>query len=281
MSYPTAESTPMLIYAVSTAGAAFGAYSTETVRGQFSYSLKGVAPGVYNVFVAVRPLVCKGQGTVFGAARMQVVVKANATTTGVELIDWNTPDQAVPAPPSWIVPPDPFFEAAGQIYASARQAATAIAAPHAFAHLVGSMKSCPVNRACISVGVQHDGTRSAYFVGQSGSNADLLSCVTYVVHDPAGWRGVRSQCPASFPAVGQGGLVWLGGVTAGCGANVRSAPGPKGKVVGCVQHHTTVRIDGGPAYAPMALTDGIWWHLKGRGWMADDFLIYPEICGCD
>jgi hypothetical protein len=212
---------------------------------------------------------------------MQVVVKSNATTAGIELIDWNQPGHAVPAPPSWIVPADPFFEAAGQIYASARQAATAIAAPRAFAQIVGLIQRCPVNRACISMGVQHDGTRSAYFVGQSGSNKDLLPCVTYVVHDPAGWRGVRSQCAASFPAVGQRGLVWLGGVGAGCGANVRSLPGPKGKVTGCVQHHTSVSIDGGPVYVPMASTDGIWWHLKGRGWMADDFLIYPEICGCD
>jgi hypothetical protein len=31
----------------------------------------------------------------------------------------------------------------------------------------------------------------------------------------------------------------------------------------------------------MSSTDGLWWHLTGRGWMADDFLIYPEISGCD
>ena len=42
-----------------------------------------------------------------------------------------------------------------------------------------------------------------------------------------------------------------------------------------------VSIDAGPAYAPMSSTDGIWWHLAGKGWMADDFLIFPETCGCD
>jgi hypothetical protein len=143
------------------------------------------------------------------------------------------------------------------------------------------MATCPVNRACIFIGKQHDGTKASYFDGEGGSNADRLACLTYVAHDPAGWRGVRSQCPAGFPAVGRSGLVWLGGVGSGCGANVRSLPGPTGKVVGCLQHHTPVTIDGGPVYAPMSSTDGIWWHLTGRGWMADDFLIYPEICGCD
>src|SRR5256885_16689658 len=103
--------------------------------------------------------------------------------------------------------------------------------------------------------------------------------MTYVVNGAAGWRGARSQCAAVFPAVGKSGMVWLGGATASCGANVRSAPGPQGKVVACLQHHTGVSIDGGPAYAPMSSTDGIWWHLAGQGWMADDFLIFPEIFG--
>jgi hypothetical protein len=176
-------------------------------------------------------------------------------------------------------PPPPF---SGKTYASARDAAVATARAHAAALLVESMATCPINRACIFIGRQHDGTQSAYFDGEGGSNGERLSCLTYVVHDAAGWRGVRSQCPAGFPALGKAGLVWLGGVTAGsCGANVRSAPGPTGKVVTCLQHHTPVSIDRGPAYAPMSSTDGIWWHLAGRGWMADNFLIFPETCGCD
>jgi hypothetical protein len=289
---------PQLIYAISTAGASHGAYSTEIVAGQYSYSIKGVAPGAYYVFSAVRPLVCKGQGTVLGAPYsafwkcggsptcgthepLEVIVNAGATTERVDPADWFRPDKTVPAPPIEIVS-DPPPPSAGKTYASAREAAVATARSHAAALVVDSVVTCPVNRACVSIGTEHDGTGSAYFNGEGGTNGEVLACMTYVVHDPAGWRGVRSQCPAAFPAVGRSGMVWLGGVTAGsCGANVRSSPGPTGKVVACVQHHTPVSIDGGPTYVPMSTTDGIWWHLTGRGWMADNFLIFPETCGCD
>jgi hypothetical protein len=294
--WPPSGVSPQLIYAISTAGASHGAYSTETVAGQFSYTIKGVAPGEYYVFSAVRPLVCKGQGTVLGApysvfatcgspscshAPLQVIVKAGVTTARIDPGDWYTSDKTVPAPPIWVVPSDPPLPSAGQTYASAREAAAATARVHAAAVMVDSMATCPVNRACISVGTEHDGTEAAHFNGEGGSNADVLACMTYVVHDQAGWRGVRSQCPATFPAVGQSGMVWLGGVTASCGANVRSSPGAQGRVVACLQHHTPVSIDYGPVYAPMSSMDGIWWHLAGQGWMADDLLIYPEICGCD
>ncbi len=249
------------------------------------------------MFSAVRPLVCKGQGTVVGAAYSEfatsgspsashapltVIVKAGATTDRIDTADWYTADLTVPAPPIAVVPSDSPLPSADQTYASARDAAVATARAHASALIVDSMVTCPVNRACISIDKEHDGTEAAYFNGEGGSNLDRLACMTYVVHDPTGWRGVRSQCPATFPAVGQSGMVWLGGVTAGsCGANVRSLPGPTGKVVACLQHHTGVGIDSGPTYAPMSSTDGIWWHLTGLGWMSDDFLIFPEICGCD
>ncbi len=292
---PPNGAAPQLVYAISTTGAS--AYSAEIVAGQYTFSIKGVAPGAYHVFAAVRPLVCKGSGTVLGAAYsdfwkcggdpacahtpVEVIVQAGATTDRVNPGDWFTSDNTVPAPPVEIVrggQTQPTLKA----YASARDAAVAAASAHASAIVVENMAVCPINRACVTIGLQHDGTQAAYFYGEGGSNADVLACLTYVVHDPAGWRGVRSQCPAGFPVVGQSGMVWLGGVTAGrCGANVRSAPGPTGTVVGCLQHHTGVSIDGGPVYAQMSSVDGIWWHLAGRGWMADDFLIFPEICGCD
>src|SRR2546426_2977417 len=296
--WPPTGAAPQLIYAISTTGASHGAYFAETVAGQFSYTMKGVAPGAYYVFAAVRPLVCKESGTVVGAPYsafwkcgglptcgthepVEVTVKAAATTDRVDPADWFTSDKTVPAPPIAIVS-DPPPQSAGKTYASAREAAATTARTHAAALIVDSMATCPINRACVSVGKQHDGTQAAYFEGEGGSNGDVLACLTYVVHDPAGWRGVRSQCPAVFPAVGKTGMVWLGGVTAGsCGANVRSSPGPAGKVVACLQHHTSVSLDDGPAYALMSTTDGIWWPLAGQGWMADDFLIFPEICGCD
>ena len=291
--WPPSGVAPQLVYAISTAGASHGAYSTQTVAGQFSYTINGVAPGEYYVFSAVRPLICKGEGTVVGApysefatsgspsashAPLAVIVKAGTSLNRVDPADWT--DKTVPAPPIGIVS-DSGLPSGGQTYASAREAAVATARLHSAAVIVDSMSACAVNRACITIGSQHDGVEAAYFAGQGGSNADVLACITYVVHDPAGWRGVRSQCPAAFPAVGQSGMVWLGGVTASCGANVRSSPGPTGKVIACLQHHTGVTIDGGPVYAPMSSMDGIWWHLAGQGWMADDLLIYPEICGCD
>lgn len=286
---------PQLVYAISTAGPSHGAYATEIVAGQYSYSIKGVAPGAYYVYTAVRPLVCKGQGLVLGASYsafmkcggdpkcahgpIPVIVTAGASTDRVDPGDWYTSNKTVPAPPIEIVHSAP--QSASKRYGSAREAAVATASAHAAAMVVDGMATCPVNRACITVGNQHDGTQAAYFDGEGGSNGERLACLTYVVHDPNGWRGVRSQCPASTPVVGQSAMVWLGGVGAGCGANVRSAPGPSGKVVGCLQHHTRVSIDAGPVYVPMSSTDGIWWHLASKGWMADNFLIYPETCGCD
>src|SRR6266550_3068601 len=53
---PPNGAAPQLVYAISTTGAS--AYSAEIVAGQYTFSIKGVAPGAYHVFAAVRPLVC-------------------------------------------------------------------------------------------------------------------------------------------------------------------------------------------------------------------------------
>jgi hypothetical protein len=50
--FPPSGVAPLLVYAISTAGASHGAYSTETVAGQLSYTINGVAPGEYFVFSA-------------------------------------------------------------------------------------------------------------------------------------------------------------------------------------------------------------------------------------
>src|SRR6266581_5427713 len=50
--WPPSGVAPQLIYAISTAGASRGAYSTETVAGQFSYTIEGVAAGEYFVYSA-------------------------------------------------------------------------------------------------------------------------------------------------------------------------------------------------------------------------------------
>ena len=115
---PPSGAAPQLVYAISTTGGS--AYSAEIVAGQFTYSIKGVAPGAYHVFAAVRPLVCKGNGTVLGAAYsdfwkcggdpacahtpVEVIVQAGEPTEQVNPGDWFTSDNTVPAPPVAIVP---------------------------------------------------------------------------------------------------------------------------------------------------------------------------------
>jgi hypothetical protein len=139
--------------------------------------------------------------------------------------------------------------------------------------LQDTMATCPANRACRSIGEEHAGIQAAYFVGAAGSNADLLACGTYVYKDSSGWRALRSQCRARtvFPGVGQSGEVLLPMGDTSC-VNVRTAPGSNGVVVGCLNAGTAARVDDGPVYSPMASMDGIWWHVAGKGWMADDYL---------
>jgi hypothetical protein len=57
-------------------------------------------------------------------------------------------------------------------------------------------------------------------------------------------------------------------VSSGC-ANVRSSPGLSSKLVACLTNYTQVDVDS----APVFVDSYIWWHLAGRGWMANDFLI--------
>jgi hypothetical protein len=73
-----------------------------------------------------------------------------------------------------------------------------------------------------------------------------------------------------WPAVGASGLVSLGLWAQDQCANVRSTPA--GSVVGRIKDGTVVKLDGGPDYMPMSGMDSLWWHVAGKGWMADDFL---------
>jgi hypothetical protein len=286
-----------LVYAISTAGASRGAYSTETAFNQATYTIRGIAPGTYYVYSARRPLECGENGVFVGASfsdavkcglsvsctshkPVPVIVKASATTVGIDPIDYYSPDGRVPMPPSWIVPYHASVPTTGPIYTSARAAAAPTSQEQETAVLVDTMTTCPVNQACTSVGVEHDGTQAAYFVGTAGSNGNLIACGAYVSHDRAGWHRLRRDCPgygAVFPAVGQSGTVQLGFQNRSTGdcANVRSLPSPSGKVIACLADGAGVRLDGGPVYAPSASSDGVWWHIAGLGWMADDFFVRP------
>lgn len=290
VNYPSTAIRPQLVYAISTAGPTYGAYSTETVLNQGNYAIQGIEPGTYFVYSAVRPIVCP-DGNVFAAAYtdfvkcglvngcsthklLPVTVQSNATTSGIDVFDWYGDHPThYPAPPAAVVPPHPPVKVSDPPFDSAREAAVATVLAREAALMQETMSTCPMNRACVSIGDEHDGIQAAYFVGSAGSNADLLACGTYVYKDSLGWRGLRWQCRAGsvFPAVGQSGRVWLGMGDTSC-VNVRTLPGSNGVVVGCLKAETAVRLDDGPVYSPMSSMDGVWWHVADRGWMADDYL---------
>jgi hypothetical protein len=281
---------PQLIYAINTAGASHGAYSVETNWSQSNFTIKGIPPGSYYVYATNRPVQAPVRGCVKGGlysvavkcgldvsctnhSPLLVTVRAGATAVNIDPADYFSADALVPAPPAWIVPSKPPTEPASNGYASARAAAVAGSRSDTTL-VVDSMATCPVNRACTAVGTEHDGTQAAYFIGVAGSNGNLIACGAYVIHNQAGWQPLSRDCGpyTIFPAVGQSGPVQLGFNNPPVCANVRSAPGPSGKVVACLRDGTQVRLDGGPTYAPLANTNGLWWHIASRGWMVDDFL---------
>jgi hypothetical protein len=292
LNYPSDYLPPQLVYAINTAGPAYGAYSTETVLNQGTYAIQGVAPGTYFVYSAVRPLACyTPTGGVVAAAYtdfvrcglinrcsahklLPVTVRSSALTSGIDVFDWYAdPPTFFPAPPPQTVPQRPPLDISDAPYDSAYHAAIAIAMARKTELLRDNMSTCPANHACRSIGEEHDGIQAAYFVGAAGSNADLLACGTYVYKDSTGWRGLRWQCRYGlvFPAVGESGTVLISKGDTSC-VNVRTKPGSEGTVVGCLKPGIAVRVDDGPVYVPMATMNGMWWHVTAGGWMADDYL---------
>jgi hypothetical protein len=117
------------------------------------------------------------------------------------------------------------------------------------------------------------GTEAAVFDGLIGLYpAGGLGCsaLVFLSHDSAGWHYVNSGCVQNSGFMpGADAHVY---VSAGC-ANVRTRPALTGIVLACLKANTAVSVDSAPVYA-----DGhIWWHLAGRGWMAHDFLVAPNI----
>ena len=142
----------------------------------------------------------------------------------------------------------------------------------AYLHL-GDESSCAPQQECLSTVDAYGaiGIHAGWFHGGEGcpQGCGGASCWIYLFEDAAEWHFVNAACAqAPGDAPGAQDLVRVSG--GGC-ANVRSEPGTNSKVVGCLADHTTVDVDSAPVY-----TDGkIWWHLRGKGWMAHDFLIAP------
>ena len=282
---------PHLVYAISTNGASHGAYATETLWNQSSYTILGVNPGAYFVYATNRPVECTSDGKVNGAlfstyvtcglgttcsthTPIAVTVISNKTTPNVDPIDYYSSNPEIPPPPRAIVPQDPQLQTQANAYSTAQDAALATVLQQDAVSVVDDMTACPTNHACMSLGAEHDGTEAAYFVGAGGSNGDVMACGTYVVHTAIGWHGLRRQCSAAavFPAQGQSGQVFLGIGPPGQCANVRQQPSATSAVIGCLTATTQVTVDQAPVYAATPSVDGLWWHIAGRGWMADDYL---------
>src|ERR1700682_5183982 len=116
LNYPSNFVPPQLVYAISTSGPTYGAYSTETVLNQESYTIHGIAPGTYFVYSAVRPLACyTPTGGVVAAAYsdfvkcgliyrcsahnlLAVTVRSDTTTYGIDVYDWYGDHTFFPAP---------------------------------------------------------------------------------------------------------------------------------------------------------------------------------------
>ena len=140
------------------------------------------------------------------------------------------------------------------------------------------MAQCTVGDVCFKPRSPSDaivGTNAAVFSGASGTlgaggtNLALgAGCAVFVNYDGTAWRYAAAACvqnPGFLPAPGD-----HVSVPSAC-ANVRSAPGLKSQVLDCLARGTVVDVDSAPSFQ-----DGyIWWHLAGRGWMANDFLIPP------
>jgi hypothetical protein len=294
LNFPSDILESQLVYAINVKGLAAGGAAVETVDGQGRYLIRNLAPGTYHVFSVARsyafpPAACAAFGAIYSAAvacglsvsctdhrPLPVTVKSGLTTGGIDPQDWySTPGDGsfTPAPPS-IVPALSSVPSQG---AGAGGAAAFFAQLRAYALLASDMSECPVNRACVAVGAEHDGQDAAYFTGVSGSNGVLLQCGTYV-YLANGWHGMAWRCRSDhvFPAVGASGRVEIGiGAAPTDCANVRANPGLAGKVVGCIREGSTVTLDAGPSFVHDQGIDGLWWHVAGHGWMADNFLSWP------
>ncbi len=132
---------------------------------------------------------------------------------------------------------------------------------------------------CYTLGQQVDGTQAAYFPGRAGTGPSSALCYTYVFQgDGAAWYFLDMPCAQSgaiFAAIGKEDTVQVTG--GGC-ANVRANPSVSAAVQTCLANGTAVVPDGGPTWVDETDAAGhralhLWWHIKGRGWMAHDALV--------
>jgi hypothetical protein len=309
VSYPADIIVPMTVYAIPVTAIHASSIrpqatcfsSVETVFDQATFHILDVAPGTYYVIAATiraiavstasaartnqpqnyleggytNAVACGLLYTCNDHTLVPVTVQSGKATTGVQVTDFYGGPGALPNVPGASSPATLPPEPAG--FPSALEAAKYYAQTSTGG--VYAASACPVNRACVSLGPEHDGTAAAYFETTAGSNRDAVHCALYLYSEPGGWHDVDFVCKRTtpvFPSVLTTGVV-AGEIGQTDCVHVRSSPGRSGKVVGCLALQTPVTIDGGPSYVNdpdpgLFPYDRLWWHLKGYGWMVHLYL---------
>jgi hypothetical protein len=281
----------MTIYAMPADAGQSRFYTVLTISNQGKYSIQGVAPGNYHLFAvptggfgappqhfmgAYTPAVACGLA--YGCkdhTPILVTVSAGQAITGVAVTDFYAEANAYP-----LVPPgaptgtpltNPSASYPDAMAAARYEARRGTAASNV---LQGAFDQCPANESCVALQEKHDGTRSAFFGAQAGSNTEVVTCGVYVFQDASGWHPLNTACGV-YPAAGKSVSATFMG--SGC-INVRANPGYAGKILECLPVDTTVTIDGGPVFvqestgSDVGNLNRLWWHLVGHGWMVHQYL---------
>jgi hypothetical protein len=278
---------PQTVYAIATGGSRF--FTVETVSGQSTYIMRGVAPGDYFVltvapeapYYSASSSAGTGQVYRFPAGYTKAVacglsvacndhtlvsvrVSAGATTGGIDPTDWYGPPNSFPLiPPSGELPiragvPVVLTSGSSTSFPDPKQATAYIAAAVTTGRYVTSSDACPINTACVWMTAEQDGQSAAYSTVVAGSNGITQACVIYLVSTSTGWQGlggdvgidsVCSPTGAAFPGVDEHGQIQMGLGQTGC-VNVHSTPSLSARVVSCLPDGSPVVVDGGPAYVP-------------------------------
>ena len=137
---------------------------------------------------------------------------------------------------------------------------------------LGDWSSCSPAQPCLRIQEASGmvGVDAGTVQGERGCPAGCgtARCLIFLYLDGTGWHYVNAGCAQAAGSLpGEGDLVRV----SGC-ANVRNRPGFASLILDCLPNGTRVDVDSAPAYV-----DGrIWWHLRGLGWMAHDFLVAPR-----
>jgi hypothetical protein len=221
LSYPAGVLPAQTVYAIATDGSRF--FTVETVFGQRTYTMLGVAPGDYfvltiapgflpydQVIPSLRPspvhepfpagytkaVPCGGSTACSDHTLISVHVMAGTTTSGVDPADWCWPQCSLPIIPPSGTPPVrsdvPNYSPSEPLpaFQDRNQAAAQIASAETAGRFVASPAACPMNVACVWNTGERDGQSAAYLTVSARSNGISQNCVVYLVNRSSGWSGL-------------------------------------------------------------------------------------------